>query len=264
MAPVVVLTAGRRIRLTVQRAAAPAAVLVVDRAAVLRAAATAAGVRLVVSELRDRVGADTIPALAALAARTGAPAILACAPIDDRAVDDVFALAVSAAMARAGLVLDGVDDLAAAVRGALAGWYAPSAALPVLERIAELVPRELRAFLLLAAARSAPGFTVTRASMLLGMTRRTLERRLARAGFPRASRIIQWCTALRVGWRLDVLGQRPSDVRAALGFASRSAMSNVVRRHGGRPATALRVHGGFVAMRERFAAELGTRRSEAR
>ena len=255
MPPIIVLIARARDRLTLEAAlAAVGPVRACGRADALAALAAGVGARLVVSELRDGVGSSVVPVLAELACRASAPAVLALASLTDPGAADVLALAATRTPVQ--LVLRGVDDLAAAARAALSGRYDMEAALPILERVGPLVPRSLGGWFVLAAARASPWLKLARAATLLGVGRRTIEGRLARAAFPPAHRVIGWCAALRACWRLDVLGQRPKQVALALGFASHAALGNLLARYCGCSATALRDHGGFAGMRERFAAEL--------
>jgi AraC-like DNA-binding protein len=251
VAPIVALIATGHDRLTIEPVlAAVATVRVCDRAESLRALVAAGGVRVVVSELRDRVGASVASVLAELAGRASAPPVLAWAPLTDSGARDVLALAGSGAPVQ--VVLRGVDDLAAMARAALDGRSEPGAALPILEAVAPAVPRPLGAFMVLCAEHGGPRLAVTRAASLLGVGSRTIESRLERAGFPPASRVIFWCAALRAAWRLDVLEQSPKQVAAALGFASSAALANLLSRYCGCSPSALRNHGGFLAVREQF------------
>lgn len=223
-----------------------------ERVDALRSLVAAAEVRVVVAELRDRVGMSVAPLLVALAARAAAPGIVLRSSLGDAAAGDVLRFAATRVVARLSLrELEGIGD---AVAPALGGNAAAGADLAILERVGPLVPRPLRAFIVLSAASSTSRLHVARAAALLGVGRRTLENRLVRASLPPAHRIIGWGVALGAAWQLDVLSRRPKQVAADLGFASGAALANLLARYGGCTPTSLREHGGFQALLHRFAA----------
>ncbi|HEY7894222.1 MAG TPA: hypothetical protein VIC24_04930 [Gemmatimonadaceae bacterium] len=223
-----------------------------ERVDALRSLVAAAEMRVVVTELRDRVGMSVTPLLVALAARAAGPVIVLRASLADAAASDVLRFAGTRVAAR--LSLRELEDMAVAVAPALGGDADARADLAILERVGPLVPRPLKAFVVLCAASSTSRLHVARAAALLGVGRRTLENRLARASLPAAHRIIGWGVALGAAWQLDVLSRRPKQVAADLGFASGAALANLLARYGGCTPTSLRDHGGFQAQLERFAA----------
>ena len=227
-------------------------VRVCERVDVLRSMLAATDVRLVITELRDRVGASVIPLLADVGARAESPVVVARVSLAGAAADDVMQLAAARAPAR--VSLRGVASLGDALTAALGGDREPSADLVILERIGPLVPRAVRAFLVLCAVAPSPRLHVGQAATLLGMTPRTIESRLAQAALPPAYRIIGWCVALHAAWQLDVLGRRPKQVAANLGFQSAAAAANLLARYCHASPSSLRVHGSFQVQLQRFAA----------
>ena len=227
-------------------------VRVYERVDALRSMLAAADVRVVVAEPRDRVGASVIPLLADVAARAQSPVVVARVSLADAAADDVIQLAAARVPAR--VSLRGVASLGDALTAALGGDREPSADLVILERIGPLVPRAVRAFLVLCAVAPSPRLHVGQAATLLGMTPRTIESRLAQAALPPAYRIIGWCVALHAAWQLDVLGRRPKQVAANLGFQSAAAAANLLARYCHASPSSLRVHGSFQVQLQRFAA----------
>lgn len=226
-------------------------VRVCERVDALRSMLAATDIRLVVTELRDRVGASVIPVLADIVARAESPVVVTRVSLSDAAADDVMQLAAARVPAR--VSLRGVAPLGDALTAALGGGREPRADLVILERIGSLVPRAVRAFLVLCAVAPSPRLHVGQAATLLRMTPRTIESRLAQAALPPAYRIIGWCVALHAAWQLDVLGRRPKQVAANLGFQSAAAAANLLARYCDASPTSLRVHGGFQAQLERFA-----------
>lgn len=223
-----------------------------DRVDALRSLVATVDVRVVVSELRDRVGMSVTPLLVTLAASTAAPTIVVRSSLDDAAAGDVMRFAGVRVAAR--LSVRELEAIGDAIGTALGEEGEAGAGLAILERVGPLVPQPLRAFVVLCAASSTSRLHVEHAAALLGVGRRTLENRLARASLPAAHRILGWSVALGAAWQLDVLGRRPKQVAADLGFASGAALANLLARYGGSTPTSLRDHGGFQSQLERFAA----------
>lgn len=222
-----------------------------ERADALRSFLGTGQVRLVVSELRDRVGASVIPVLGEAAARPARPSIVVRTALTDAAAGDVIRFAAARIAAR--VSIRETEPLANAMRDALGSGGERRADLAIIERVGPSVPRELRAFVVLCAASSSHRLHVARAAVLLGVGRRTIESRLARAELPAAHRIIGWCVALHAAWQLDVLDRLPKQVAASFGFATGAALANLLARYCGCSATSLREHGGFQVQLERFA-----------
>lgn len=223
-----------------------------ERADAFRSMLAVTDVRLVVSELRDRVGAAVLPVLIEQASRADAPPIIVRASLADGAADDLIQLATARIPAR--VSVRDAAPISDAVLAALGGRGEPSADLVILERVGPSVPPPVRAFLVLCAVSPSPRLYVERAATLLGVSRRTLENRLALGALPPAHSVIAWCVVLHAAWQLDVLGHRPKEVAANLGFASGAAVANLLRRYCGCSARSLRNHGGFQTQLERFAA----------
>ena len=250
MVAALLLDAGDRAE--IERTSTHAPVRLCERADALRSLVAAGQVRFIVSELRDRVGASVIPVLGEAAAQGTRPTIVVRTALTDAAAGDVIQCAVARIPAR--VSIRKAESLAGAMRDALGSGGEGIADLAILERVGPSVPLQLRAFVVLCAAAPSPRLHVARAAQLLGVGRRTIESRLARAELPPAHRIIGWCVALHAAWQLDVLDRRPKQVAAAFGFASGAALANLVSRYCGCSATSLREHGAFRAQLERFAA----------
>ena len=226
-------------------------VRVCERADALRSMLAAGDVRVVASELRDRIGISVVPVLAYAAARAAAPSLVVRTSVADAAADDIVGFA--AARVPASLSLRGVAPLDGALLAALGGRSDPRPDLVILERVGPFLAHPVRAFVVLCVVAPSPRLHVARAAALLGVARRTLENRLASAGMPPARRVIGWCAALHAAWRLDVLGHPRKQVAAELRFATDAAVANLLARYCGCSPTSLRNHGGFQTQLERFA-----------
>src|SRR6185437_14266592 len=121
-----------------------------ERADALRGMLSAADVQLVVTELRDSVGASVIPVLTDASSRGALPAIVVRESLADAAAGDVVRLAGARVPAR--LSLRGVAPIADALVAALGKQPEAGADLAILERVGPLVPFRTRAFLLVCAA----------------------------------------------------------------------------------------------------------------
>jgi len=239
-------------RAAIEGTPAQAPVRLCERVDALRSLVATGQVRFIVSELRDRVGASVIPVLGEAAARRARPTIVVRTTLTDAAAGDVIQCAVARIPAH--VSIREAEPLASAMRDALGSGGERFAGMAIIERVGPSVPLRLRAFVVLCAAAPSPRLHVARAAVLLGIGRRTIESRLARAELPPAYRIIGWCVALHAAWQLDVLGRRPKQVAASFGFASGAALANLLARYCGCSATSLREHGAFSRQLERFAA----------
>ena len=88
------------------------------------------------------------------------------------------------------------------------------------------------------------------------MPERTLERRLALSGLPRAVSLLASSMTLHSTWRLEIEGQRVKEAAMAGGFVSRDAFAAFLRRHAGCALTHLAKPGSFLRVLERFQGEL--------
>lgn len=223
-----------------------------ERADALRSMLASGDARLVVSELRDRIGISVVPVLAHAAARAEAPSLVVRTWVADAVADDIIAFAATRVPAR--VSMRGVAPIDDAMLAALGGKSDRRPDLVILDRVGPLLSHPVRAFVIVCAVAPSPRLHVGRAAALLGLARRSLENRLASAGMPPAHRVIGWCAALHAAWRLDVLGQPRKQVATELGFATEAGVANLLARYCGCSPTSLRNHGGFQTQLERFAA----------
>ncbi len=227
----------------------------------LRALVTARTVVAAIVEPRDADGLLTAPTVRWL--REGFPhmPVIAYCTLAQIAAGDLLALAQADVSA---LVVQGIDDAGALLEAALedAGdgalsrraWASirddvPAAARPVVE-------------LCLASARQAP--TVADIARALGVHRRTLGDRLARAGLPTPQAIVGW-SRLLLAARLMEDPHRPLErIALELRFPGAASLRNMLRRYTGLRARDVRASGGFERVLHAFRLGLRHRRETRR
>jgi transcriptional regulator with XRE-family HTH domain len=209
----------------------------------------------VVAALRDDACANPVPAILALQKQDSTrPVILSVAltPTGARRV----VKAVEAGL-RATLVLRGYDDLGKAVRRAVAQLPHGSPEAEILQTTAPVATPAVRPFLTFAAIRAIHPITVREAAGAVGISVRTLERRLADKRLPRPARLLGWCRVLHVAWHLDILARPAKQVAGELRFPSLPALYNLLHDYTGLTPAVLPERGGFPTLLRRFGSALG-------
>ena len=214
------------------------------------------GVAAVLLELRDAQGSPTAPLVESLRARfPSVPVIAYCDHRHDSSAEIL-------AMARAGvneLVFRGMDDVRLALATVLTSAEYQCAAALVLRELSSLVPPIVRP--LVAYCLEHPGDTlaVQRAAAALGVHRKTLVNRMARAGFPSPSALMSWCRLLVAARLLEDPGRPIEQIALGLGFPSGTAYRNMLRRYTGLRPVEVRENGGLRCLLHRFRQALVSR-----
>jgi AraC-like DNA-binding protein len=222
----------------------------------------AAGTRAsaIIAEPRDRHREDVSTVVAAV--RGGLPSVPVIAYIADRdtSAGDILA------MARAGvhdLVRVGVDDMGFALGAALANATASCATETVRGEIEHLVPPEAWPFVSWCLTRAHGAISIRAAADALGLDRRTLVRRLDRAGLPHPRRIAGWCRVIAAARLLDEPVYTVEQVALRLDFPSGTALRNMLRRYTGLRPRELRENGGARCVMHLLERELTGPRTRA-
>jgi AraC-like DNA-binding protein len=195
----------------------------------------------IIAEARDRDGEDVSTAVAAV--RGGLPSVPVIAYIADGDTSSGDILA----MARAGihdLVRAGFDDVGFALGAALASATANCATESVRSELEHLVPREAWPFVSWCLTRAHGAISIRTAAEALGLDRRTLARRLDRAGLPHPRRIAGWCRVIAATRLLDEPIYTLEQVALRLDFPSGTALRNMLRRYTGLRPCEIRENGG--------------------
>jgi len=150
----------------------------------------------------------------------------------------------------------GQADIGDVVRSVLEHNWSLEATAPIVRRIIERFAAPLDMILMIAIIAGSKRLAVNSFAQLTRMSERTLQRRLAIAGLPPASRLLSHATMLHSAWRLEVGGDRVKEVVAASGFVTREAFTSFVGRHAGCTVSHLTREGTFIQMLDDFLAEL--------
>lgn len=87
---------------------------------------------------------------------------------------------------------------------------------------------------------------------MLGLGRRTLERRLQRAGLPAPARLMMWCRLMHAARLLEDPGRTVENVAFALGFGSAAALCAALKRYTGFRSIQLRSRGAVSTVISAF------------
>ena len=202
---------------------------------------------------RDHQERDAVDVVRCVARQwPGTAIVIFCPPRSDDAVS-FRALALAGAHQ---FVFEGVHNTAAALAAAVEYAYRASSADIVLQKLEPLVPLELHSIVHVVLARPDTLTTVDQVAAALGVHRKTLVNRCARAGFIRPAELIMWCRLALVAYALERSGATVEAIAHSLGFASHTALRNLLKRHSGKKATEIRGGGGLSVLLEAFAGRL--------
>jgi AraC-like DNA-binding protein len=208
----------------------------------------------VIAEPRDRAGDDVSPAVTAL--RRGMPTV----PVIAYFADDRVSSGDILAMARAGvhdLVRAGFDDVSGALAAVLASATAACAAAAVRTELERMVAPDAWPFVSYCLARANGPISIRAAADALGLDRRTLVRRLERAGLPPPRRIAGWCRVIVAIRLLEEPIYTLEQAALRLDFPSGTALRNMLVRYTGLRPREIRENGGIRCALHVFRRELG-------
>lgn len=222
--------------------------------------AVRARVGAVIAEPRDRCGNDVSGTVAAL--RDALPSVPVIAYIADGHATSGDILA----MARAGvhdLVRIGFDDVGFALGTALASATASCATETARHELASLVSADAWPFVSYCLTRAHAPISVRDAADALGLDRRTLVRRLERAGMPQPRRVAGWCRVIAAVRLLDEPIYTLEKAALCLDFPSGTALRNMLLRYTGLKPREIRENGGIRCVLHLFRRELAIARTGA-
>ena len=231
-----------------------------DKRCELLALATTAHASAVIAEPRDRCGDDVSEVVAALRSALPSVPVIAYIADDDASSGDILA------MARAGvhdLVRIGFDDVGFALGTALASATATCATETARIEIESVVPADAWPFVSYCLTRAHASISVQAAAEVLGLDRRTLVRRLERAGMPPPRRIAGWCRIITAARLLDEPIYTLEQAALRLDFPSGTALRNMLLRYTGLKPREIRENGGIRCVLHLFRRELDSARAGA-
>ena len=207
-------------------------------------------VAAVLVEPWDAQGRPAAPAVEMVRAEHAGVVVLAYCRLDARDCREMAAVARAGAH---GVLFRGVDDVGAALRSAFARGEETLHFSEVLDTIAAAapqVPRDALAYCLENASRP---ITIVELARAIGVNRKTLLNRFARADVPPPSTIVSWCRLLHAARELEDPARTVDDVATRSGFGSGAALRKMFRRYTGRRPAQVRKAGGARWVLQRFA-----------
>ncbi len=224
-----------------------------DRAYKLLGAPVDAQVDMVITQLCDRAGISTIPAIAALRQRFPSLPILAYVGLTPQEVRGLVAAT------RAGVnsaIVEGVDDAVGVLGARLTAAGSGQTSELIMDAVRPLVPPSVWPFFRCCAIHGVRPIDVTDAAKTLGIDRKTIRNRLVRAGLPPPRSVIAWNRLLHAARLLDDPGRRVEHVATILEFPSASAFDNMLRRYAALTPGELRTRGAFAWLLDTYIAAL--------
>lgn len=218
----------------------------------------------VITELSDESGRSVAPMVVELTARAPSVPIVLYDVLNRPSIDRLGEILVPGL--RIDFVLRDLEPLGTTVRRALGSTLPPTVAPILLERFLPLAPASLHVFIAVAALKAPSGRSLEHLAQWSGITRRTLARRLAAAGWQPPSVVLQTFRALDAVWLMTVGGRSARRVQELRGFGGPSSVGRLMRRYLGLAPLELRDAGGFAAaldIAERALSDVSASRSQA-
>lgn len=200
-------------------------------------------------ELHDADGASTTPTIRQLRASFPRLPVLAMAPLGGVAGHELVAAVRAGAN---GLILQGVEDAGVALRDAIDRAEDECTARVVMEAVGTVLPDAARAVVEYAITQARRPLDVEELAAALGMTRRTLARRLERSGMPSPLAVIGWCRLLAAARAMEDPGRTLEQVALQLDFPGAAALRNMLARYTRLRPRDVRGGGGLCAVLAAF------------
>ena len=154
------------------------------------------------------------------------------------------------------LVFQGVDDLTASLRSAVAAALDQVSAAALASDLDPLIPPTIVPFLRYCLEHARRDITVEEVAAAMGVHRKTLVDRLKAARLPSPRAMIGWCRLLMAARLLDDPGRTIEQVALKLDFPSGAALRNMFKRYTGLRTTEVRQNGGERCLVHAFKREL--------
>jgi hypothetical protein len=213
-------------------------------AAALIAAATAHQLDAVMMELQDQSGQSSLAVIEALLDRDTSLRIIVYDQLSPWRVEVLRQILVQRPLVD--LILRPCRSIAREVRNALRRSDRIPVLASLLPRLLDPAPVNLEIFLLVAIIKAPTQHNASQLALWSGSTLRTVERRLARAGWASARTVVQAIRALDVVWLMSEYGMSTRQVQAARGFAHPTNIRRLTQRYADVTPAAIRIHNGFA------------------
>lgn len=170
-----------------------------------------------------------------------------------------------ASLVRAGvddLVFRGTDDERLVLPEILMRAVQHGVAMQVMEELRDALPVAVQPIVAHLLERAGDPPTVDGTAAALGVHRKTLVNRVARAGLPAPSTLLAWARLLAAARLLEDAGRSVERVAHVLNFESPNALRNMLKRHTGLRPLEVREQGGLCCVLRLFRVALTRGRSE--
>jgi hypothetical protein len=225
-----------------------------ERAEALTARAREGGLDAVVTGLRDEHGRSVAATLIELAAFRPTLPVVLHVRISRAALIEL--LAVSAPGLRMECVVRPFGRLEPALRHMLSPDYRPGVAPALLHHFMPRVPDTVALFVALAILAAPARRSVEELAAWSGVTPRTVDRRLRRAGMARPHVVVQSFAALDAIWLMTEYGWSAQRVQQVRAFPHASGVTRLLASYAGTRPSTLMEDGGFTAALEHVTREL--------
>jgi AraC-like DNA-binding protein len=134
----------------------------------------------------------------------------------------------------------------------------------LLEKLNPVLPPQAKPLFEYLLAQGEAPLSIEQAAAAVGIARRTLEKRLARLGYPAPETLIGWCRLLLAAHLLEEQGRSFDDVALELSFPSGMALRSMLKRYTGVTGREARtVHGPVALVLMRLTEQLSTPQAAA-
>jgi AraC-like DNA-binding protein len=252
-----VLEAAARLRLT-SALATRFDVAFCDRCSELSSLARQTEVVMLIAEPRDRDGTSVAHVVARLRGDLSSRPILAYVPQQLSSSRDILD------MANAGvtdLIRAGFDDDGLALRSALRNAAINCTSNFVRSHIAGVIPEDALPIVMFILDEARASLSVSEIARALGMSRRTLLRRLQRDRLPAPRSLIGWCRLILAARLMEDAGRTIESVALTLDFPSAASLRNMLWRYAHLRPTEIRGDGGARAVLQQFVGVLDRARA---
>jgi AraC-like DNA-binding protein len=220
----------------------------------LQALTATAGVTAVLCELHDSIGGGIGPVARTIRARaTPMPFLLVISPSRSTVRQLVRLLAVDLAVH---VVVRDTSNFGNSVEALLMTARSGSAHTAILQRLNGALPEEALEIVLACILLGFPKSGVQSVAGVLGVSGRTLERRLAAARTLSPRMILAWSVVLNVAWRMERESMPLKSIVRHSGFPSSESLANAVRRACGHSPGRIVSRLGFDALLDCFCDQL--------
>jgi AraC-like DNA-binding protein len=156
------------------------------------------------------------------------------------------------------IIQAGGDDLPRVFATVLAAAEHRTKGRRILEQLDPVLPPQTRPLIEYLVEKAESPLSIEQAAAAIGIARRTLEKRLARLGYPPPETLIGWCRLLLAAHLLEDQARSFEEVALELSFPSGMALRSMLKRYTGANGREAREGGPVALVLRRFTKQLKT------